>query len=71
VSHGTYAGVMRHNVNRTPICPPCRAAVNRYTQEWRRRNGVGSHHWPVVLPPGTASLPLFGVVVAESFRGCA
>lgn len=37
IAHGTYRGVSQHYYQKTPVCPPCRAAERAYQSE--RRNG--------------------------------
>lgn len=34
--HGTYAGAVAHQKDGTPICAPCRLAMNTYMRDYRR-----------------------------------
>lgn len=52
---GTYAGVQRHNRNKTPKCEACKRANREYIKAWRHSSGHSKGTW-VYVPDGHEGL---------------
>lgn len=43
INHGTLSGYYAHRRLNAPPCDPCRAAMNQYMREYRKKNGTSKN----------------------------